>query len=117
MAIYAIDKDGNEIKIAGGGSSGVNFTPGDGLDLDEDNILNVITPTRGVYTEEEFNALPKEEQDKGFYIIDDEQEEEDGITIDELEKMVKRLETKAVTMEQVNTAIQEAVLDSWEGSY
>lgn len=46
------------------------ITAGDGL-RKEGDTLSVTTPTRGVVTQAEFDALPEEQRNKGLYVISD----------------------------------------------
>lgn len=49
---------------------GTDLTAGDGLSI-VDGVASVDTPVRGILTEEEFNALPEADQNKGMYVIPD----------------------------------------------
>lgn len=64
----AADYDTQWIDAPQGG--GTDLTVGDGLTI-ADGVASVDTPVRGVLTEEEFNALPEAEQNKGMYVIPD----------------------------------------------
>ena len=44
------------------------LTVGNGLNLDG-NTLSVTTPVRGILTQEEFDALPGEQRNRGMYVI------------------------------------------------
>lgn len=68
--------DGEEFSLGGSSSGGVNFTPGDTMELSEDNILNVKLPNRGVITEEEYEQLTEEEKLLNVYVVSDGDEEE-----------------------------------------
>lgn len=66
-SVESIIIDGTETKIPSDihiFSDGLTDTKGD---------ISVTTPVRGIFTQEEFNALPEEEQNRGFYIIYDEE--------------------------------------------
>lgn len=55
--------------IAGGGK---DYIAGDGIKIQQtaDRLeIGVETPVRGVFTQEEFDALPEAERNKGFYVI------------------------------------------------
>lgn len=56
-----------KIKEALAGKQDV-ITAGDGLSK-EDGVLGVDTPVRGIVTRGEFDALPAEQRNKGFYVI------------------------------------------------
>lgn len=66
-SVESIIIDGNETKIP----SDIHIFS-DGL-TDTEGDISVTTPVRGVFTQEAFDALPEEEQNKGFYIINDEE--------------------------------------------
>lgn len=85
----------NMVKIdAALGEKQDKLTDGDGTTV-EGNAVNIDTPVRGVLSQEEFDALPEAERNKGLYFVDD--GEGEG--------------SSSVSMEQVNTAIGEAVGD------
>ena len=75
-----LDQQGNRLTISSTGGvthaeleeamSGKQdvIIPGDGLEKVE-NTLSVSSPVRGVISQEEYDALPKEEQNKGLYIV------------------------------------------------
>ena len=44
------------------------ITAGDGLEK-ENSTLSVSSPVQGVISQEEYNALPEEKQNKGLYIV------------------------------------------------
>lgn len=48
----------------------LSFLAGKGLSKDGD-ALNVTTPVKGIVTDSEFDALPEDERNNGFYIIKD----------------------------------------------
>lgn len=53
---------------------GATYIAGDGIDITETTEgpkIGVTTPTRGIVTQAEFDALPEEQQNKGFYVISD----------------------------------------------
>lgn len=50
--------------------TGPGYTIDDTLTLDGDT-LSVTTPVRGIYTQEEFDALPEAQRNKGMYVVDD----------------------------------------------
>lgn len=54
----------------GPAGSDATVVAGDGLSKTGDT-LNVATPVRNIVTQEEFDALPEETKNNGFYIIDD----------------------------------------------
>lgn len=66
-SVESIIIDGNETKIP----SDIHIFS-DGL-TDAKGDISVTTPVRGVFTQEAFDALPEEEQNKGFYIVNDEE--------------------------------------------
>lgn len=55
----------------GGSGGGVDFDIDDTLVMDLDNVLGVKTPVKGILNREEYDALPEEEKNAGFYIIDE----------------------------------------------
>lgn len=69
-----LDQDGlaylwQKIKKALAGKQD-SITTGDGLSKDGDTI-DLDNPVRGIYTQEEFNALTEEQQASGTYFVDD----------------------------------------------
>ena len=50
------------------------YIPGDGVEIKETEAgpeIGLTTPTRGIVTQEEFDALPEAERNKGLYVISD----------------------------------------------
>lgn len=48
------------------------YIPGDGIEITETEAgpeIGLTTPTRGIVTQEEFDALPEAERNKGLYVI------------------------------------------------
>lgn len=53
---------------------GATYIAGDGIDIAETAEgpkIGVTTPVQGIVTQAEFDALPEEQQNKGFYVISD----------------------------------------------
>lgn len=53
---------------------GATYIAGDGIDITETAEgpkIGVTTPVQGIVTQAEFDALPEEQQNKGFYVISD----------------------------------------------
>lgn len=46
------------------------LTTGDGMSI-QDGTISVATPVKGVFSQEEFDALPEEQRNRGMYIIPD----------------------------------------------
>lgn len=93
--------------------------------IDDDGILNVAIPIKGTISKEEYDRLPEEEK-KGLYIVNDDSSQElifvssfNGRTGDVVPQSGDYTADMvgAVTMTQVNSAIQQAIFDSWEASY
>lgn len=55
---------------AGPAGSGADLTAGDGITIENDTI-SVTTPTRGILTQAEFDALSEDKRGIGFYVVDD----------------------------------------------
>lgn len=70
--------DGEEFSLGGNSYSGINFTPGDTMELSEDNILNVKLPNRGVITEEEYEQLTEEEKVLNVYVVSNGEDDPDS---------------------------------------
>lgn len=88
--------NGQPIEINGG----VSYSAGDGTTI-EDGEISITTPIRGIYTQEEYDALPESEKITGLLIIDD-GEDNGGSTGGS---------TGGVTLDQVNSAISNAIGD------
>lgn len=58
------------VNIKGPPGSGADLTFGDGLNK-EGNAVSVTTPFNGIFSQQEFDALPDAQQNKGMYIIRD----------------------------------------------
>lgn len=59
-------------KIPTGGN--LQITAGDGIiitEKDSGTEVDIITPVRGIFSQEEFDALPEEQRNKGLYFITD----------------------------------------------
>lgn len=73
---FSLMFEGQEFKT-GGSSGGINFTPGDTMEVSEDNVLDVKLPNKGVLTPEEYDALSDEEKSSIVAIIDDGEDDAD----------------------------------------
>lgn len=56
------------VNIKGPPGSGADLTFGDGLTKDGSTV-SVTTPVNGIFTQEEFDALPQAQQNKGMYVV------------------------------------------------
>lgn len=65
--LNGIDGEPGPQGIQGPPGSDATVEAGDGLSKDGDTI-SVTTPTRGIYTQAEYDALPSSEQTKGLYV-------------------------------------------------
>lgn len=48
---------------------GTSFTTDETLTMSEENVLGVTTPTKGFISQQDFDALPEEEKNRGLYVI------------------------------------------------
>lgn len=56
----------------GPAGEGTAYSPGDGIEITETEdgrSIGVVTPVRGIFSQEEFDILPEEQQNKGLYVI------------------------------------------------
>lgn len=51
--------------------SAVTYNAGDGVDIDTTNTINVESPVKGVYSQEDYNALPGNQKNHGLYVMND----------------------------------------------
>lgn len=69
LSLMSGDKALSTVQIVGGGGEGY-ITPGDGLS-ENDDVLSVDNPVRGILTQAEYDALTEEQRAKGTYFVDD----------------------------------------------
>lgn len=77
------ETDSNMVKIDAALAGKQNaLADGDGTTV-KGNAVNVDTPTRGIFSQDEFNALPADRKSKGLYVIDDGSDGPGGMTQEE----------------------------------
>lgn len=70
------------------GGSGTAFTTDDTLNLSEDNVLGVSIPVNGVISQEDFDTLPPEKQNRGMWLVQGKDQPLQGVTIEEYDTTV-----------------------------